>query len=60
MIPSQVLHLSLKLAQLVDLQGKKDEAKTNYAWTVKKLDEKCEKEPEFDDLLELRGLANSL
>lgn len=48
------------MAQLVDLQGKKDEAKTNYTWTLKKLDEKCAKEPDDDDLLELKGLANNL
>lgn len=56
----QVLHLSLKVAQLVDLQGKKDEAKTNYAWTIKKLDEKCAKEPDDQDSLELKGLTNNL
>lgn len=47
------------MAQLVDLQRKTDEAKTNYAWTVKKLDEKCAKEPNDQDLLELKGLANN-
>lgn len=47
------------MAQLVDLQGKKDEAKTNYAWTIKKLDEKCATEPDNQELLELKGLTNN-
>ncbi|XP_031623212.1 tetratricopeptide repeat protein 19 homolog, mitochondrial [Contarinia nasturtii] len=55
----QILHLSLKVAQLVELQGKKDEAKTNYAWTISKLDEKRKKEPDNKDLKELTGITNS-
>lgn len=52
--------MSLKMAQLVELQNKKDEAKTNYIWTLSKLDEKRKKEPEDNDLKELWGLTNNL
>lgn len=55
----QVLHLSLKVAQLVELQGKSDEAKTNYIWTITKLEEKLKREQQDDDLHELWGLANN-
>ena len=48
------------MAQLVELQNKKDEAKTNYVWTLSKLDEKQKKEPENLDLKELYGLTNYL
>lgn len=48
------------MAQLVDLQNKKDDAKTNYIWTISKLDEKLKMEPKDDDLRELWGLANNL
>lgn len=47
------------MAQLVELQGKKDEAKTNYTWTVSKLEEKLKKEQDDNDLHELWGLANN-
>lgn len=47
------------MAQLAELQGKTDEAKTNYAWTINKLDEKCAIEPDDQDLFELRGLTNN-
>lgn len=48
------------MAQLVDLQNKKDEAKTNYAWTVSKLEQKRKTEPEDKDLYELWGITNNL
>lgn len=48
------------MAQLVELQDKKDEAKTNYAWTANKLEEKRQKEPEDADLKELWGMCNHL
>lgn len=51
--------MSLKVAQLAELQNKKDEAITNYVWTLSKLDEKWKREPENIDLKELWGLANN-
>lgn len=53
------------MAQLVELQNKKDEAKTNYTWTIKKLEEKRQKEQteqkeEDTDLKELWGLTSHL
>lgn len=48
------------MAQLADLQGQKNEAKTNYAKTVKKLDEKSMEDQDDEDLLELKGLASRL
>lgn len=56
----QILHLSLKVAQIVELQDKKDEAETNYAWTMKNLEEKRKNEPTDRDVKELWGLANNL
>lgn len=47
------------MAQLTELQGKTDDAKTNYVWTLSKLDEKCAKEPNDQDALELKGLTNN-
>lgn len=54
----QVLHLSLKVGQLVEWQGKKDEAKTNYVWTISKIEEKLKTVTDDQDLQELWGLAN--
>lgn len=56
----KILHLSLKVAQLTELQNKKDEAKTNYTWTISKLDEKRKNESDDVDVKELWGLASSL
>lgn len=56
---TRVLHLSLKVAQVVESQGGIDEANTNYIWTMKKLDEKLKRDPENEDLHELWGLANN-
>lgn len=44
----------------MELQNKKDEAKTNYAWTISKLDEKRTKEPDDQNVYELWGLTNNL
>lgn len=53
------------MAQLVELQDKKDEAKTNYAWTIRKIEEKrqmdqTEQKEEDSDLKELWGLTSHL
>lgn len=56
---TRILHLSLKVAQVVESQGKIDEANTNYIWTMKKLDDKLKRDPEDVDLHELWGLANN-
>lgn len=48
------------MAQLAELQNKKDEAKTNYVWTISMLDEKRKKELKDTDLKELWGLTNFL
>lgn len=53
------------MAQLVELQGKKDEAKTNYTWTIRKIEEKrqmdqTEQKEEDSDLKELWGLTSHL
>lgn len=55
----RVLHLSLKVAQVVEYQGESDEANTNYIWTMKKMDDKLKRDPENADLHELWGLANN-
>lgn len=57
---TRILHLSLKVAQVVESQGKIDEANTNYIWTMKKLDDKLKRDPDDVDLHELWGLANNL
>lgn len=54
-----MIHLSLKVAQLVEFQGKKEEARTNYIWTIKKLEDKQKIQAEDTDLYELWGLANN-
>lgn len=56
---TRVLHLSLKVAQVVESQGEIDEANTNYIWTMKKLDDKLKRDTEDKDLYELWGLANN-
>lgn len=56
---TRVLHLSLKVAQVVESQGEIDEANTNYIWTMKKLDDKLKRDAEDKDLYELWGLANN-
>lgn len=50
--------MSLKVGQLVEWQGKKDEAKTNYVWTISKIEEKLKTVTDDQDLQELWGLAN--
>lgn len=44
---------------MVEYQGKTDEAKTNYLWTITKLEARHKNESENSDLHELWGLANN-
>lgn len=56
----QIIHLSLKVGHLSELQNKMDDAKSNYVWAIKKLEEKLKTEKQDEDLNEIWGLANYL
>lgn len=58
-IDFNILYVSLKMAQLNDAQGKSKEAKSQYIWTIEKLDEKQQQEPDNKDLNELWAIVNS-
>lgn len=51
--------MSLKVAQIDELQNKKSEAKKHYTRIIKLLEEKREKEPTDRDVTELLGLTNN-
>lgn len=50
----------MKVGHVSELQNKMNDAKSNYVWAIKKLEEKLKKEKDNDELNELWSLANYL
>lgn len=55
---SQVLHISLKIAQIAEHQSQPDKAELGYQWTLAELEKAVKNDSNDPDLYELWGLAN--
>lgn len=55
---SQVLHISLKIAQIAEYRMQPEKAEQGYLWTLAELHKTVKNNSNDSDLYELWGLAN--